>query len=95
VQEALTNAAKHAKAGHIEVRLQAEAGAARVQVIDDGAGFAPQDAQHSTHGLLGMEHRVESCGGHLEVHSAPGQGTRIDALLPTLPAPNAAAEHTA
>ena len=95
VQEALTNAAKHAKARRIEVRLQAEAGAARVQVIDDGAGFDPQDTEHSTHGLLGMGYRVESCGGRLQVHSAPGQGTRIEALLPTLPAANLAAERTA
>jgi signal transduction histidine kinase len=91
VQEALTNAAKYARARRIEVRLQAEAGAARVQVIDDGTGFDPQDAQHSTHGLLGMGYRVESCGGRLQVHSAPGQGTRIEARLPTLPAAGASA----
>ena len=94
VQEALTNAVKHAKAHRVEVCLLAQAGAARVKVIDDGVGFDPRDTQHSTHGLLGMGHRVESCGGHLEVQSAPGQGTRIEALLPSLPAPDLAAERT-
>lgn len=83
VQEALTNIAKYAKASHVEVRLQAAEGGARIVVADDGAGFDTTQSQSASHGLFGMAYRVESVGGHLDVRSAPGQGTHIEAFLPT------------
>ena len=82
VQEALTNIAKYARAGSVTVRLRAHGNAARLSVEDDGQGFDPAVPRHSTHGLMGMRYRVEAVAGRFDIHSAPGQGTRIDAELP-------------
>ncbi|MFT3956275.1 MAG: CHASE3 domain-containing protein [Piscinibacter sp.] len=89
VQEALTNVAKYAGAKQVEVRLQAVDGGARIVVADDGVGFDASQDQLASHGLFGMGYRVESVGGHLDVRSAPGQGTRIEAFLPSAAAPAA------
>jgi len=82
VQEALTNASKHARARTIDVRLALEGAEVRVEVDDDGAGFDPNAAAPGSHGLTGMRHRVEALGGELDIDSAPGRGTRVRARLP-------------
>ena len=92
VQEALTNAAKYAKATELRVTLSAEDGVAKVAVSDNGIGFAPDTRKASAHGLVGMRYRVEAEGGTLEVRSAPGQGTAIRAQLPLRAAQNEARE---
>jgi signal transduction histidine kinase len=53
-----------------------------VDIKDDGKGFNVAEIHPSTHGLAGMRHRVEAAGGRLTVISAPGNGTRISAVLP-------------
>jgi signal transduction histidine kinase len=75
VHEALYNALRHARAEHIRVRLTAE----RVEVADDGMGFDPDRAElRSRHlGLTSMEERARELGGRIEIHSAPGAGTRV------------------
>ncbi|PWW47825.1 CHASE3 domain-containing protein [Melaminivora alkalimesophila] len=82
VQEALTNIAKHARARHVEVRVERDGARARVLVRDDGLGFHPQQLPAHTHGLFGMRHRVEAEGGVLQIDSAPGAGTVVSATLP-------------
>lgn len=82
VQEALTNVAKYAQASEVRVLLQRSGERALVRVQDDGRGFDPQQVREGSHGLLGMRFRVRSCGGDLELRSAPGQGTTIEATLP-------------
>lgn len=83
VQEALTNISKHAGARRVTVLLYADAdGRVRVGVEDDGCGFDPATTNPSSHGLLGMHYRVEAAGGRLDIHSAPGRGTRLEAVLP-------------
>jgi signal transduction histidine kinase len=89
-QEALTNVAKHARAGHARVSLQAGRGQVRLQVCDDGAGFAttnPGDpiGDHlglNHFGLASMRQQVEMAGGSWQVRSRPGQGTTVSATLP-------------
>jgi signal transduction histidine kinase len=54
-----------------------------VEVSDNGKGFDVQAARASSHGLAGMQHRVETAKGKLTISSAPGQGTRLSASLPT------------
>lgn len=83
VQEALTNISKYASAKQVEVRLLAAEDGVRIVVADDGAGFDTSQPQSASHGLFGMAYRVESVGGRLEVRSSPGQGTRIEAFLPS------------
>ena len=80
--EALQNAAKHAGEGaRATVRLAERDGVLRLEVTDDGAGFAPADATASS-GLQNMTDRIGALGGVLEINSAPGTGARIGATVP-------------
>lgn len=82
VQESLTNIAKYAAATRVGVRLQRDGARARVSVQDDGRGFDTGAQRGSAMGLLGMRYRVESEGGEMQVLSAPGKGTTVQAWLP-------------
>ncbi len=89
IQEALTNVVKHSGAQAARVRLNYGADGVSVEIEDDGRGFAQNgtavDARPAW-GLLGMEERAALLGGHFQVHSAPGAGTRVSV---TIPYPNA------
>ncbi len=83
-QEALTNVRKHAHAHEVELALRRRGSTISLWVRDDGRGFA-----HSTrirrpdcHGLVGMRERAKLLGGHLEINSAAGRGTRVIARVP-------------
>jgi signal transduction histidine kinase len=82
VQESLNNIAKHAQAQQVTVQLAEQDGQASLQVADDGTGFDPDQLTLGSHGLVGMRYRVQAEGGQLQIHSAPGTGTRVMALLP-------------
>ena len=89
VQEALTNVVKYAKATEVVVTLTAPAGGgALVSVRDNGIGFDTDLPRLQRHGLLGMRYRVEAEGGTMRLSSKPGQGTVIEATLPTQHASN-------
>lgn len=82
-QEALTNAARHASAQSVLLRLAERDGAVHLQAIDDGVGCDVGHALRSGgSGLGGMRERLRLYGGRLEMRSAPGQGTRLRAVLP-------------
>lgn len=81
VQEALTNARRHAPGAAVDVELHYAGDALRVRVRDNGPGAAP-GAGDGGHGLLGMRERVASVGGELETGSAPGFGFCVEATLP-------------
>lgn len=82
-QEALNNTAKHAQAGNVLLRLVTRAGRVQLQVVDDGHGCDPEQALRSGgSGLGGMRERLRLYGGGLELHSAPGTGTRLRAVVP-------------
>lgn len=80
VCEALSNAMKHAAAGHLVVRVAVEDGELSVDVADDGSGFDTRTVARS--GISGLEDRIEALGGSLLVTSAPGKGTRLIVRLP-------------
>jgi signal transduction histidine kinase len=82
VQESLTNVGKYAQAQQVDISVRNDGGQVEVDIKDNGTGFNVQDVRTSTHGLAGMKHRVEAAGGKLTVQSAPGEGTRISAVLP-------------
>ena len=82
VQEALTNVAKHAHASQVQVSVAPEGDEIRIRVSDDGCGFDAVHKPLGAHGLAGMRHRLQSCGGKLQITSTPGAGTRITALIP-------------
>ena len=80
VSEALTNAAKHAEAGTVSVDVARTDDTLVVTIIDDGVGGV--DPSRGS-GLRGLFDRVQAVGGRLDVSSAPGEGTRVCARLPT------------
>ena len=89
IQEALTNVRKHARATRAVVRASSEDGMVVFRVEDDGRGFDVTGAvlEHDGgFGLHSMRERMELIGGTLSIESATGQGTRIIARVPVLPA---------
>ena len=93
VQEALTNVVKYAGASRVTVTLVREGDShARISVRDDGVGFDPTTPRLATHGLIGMRYRIEAEGGTMNLQSAPGEGTLIEATLPLLVADASVAE---
>ncbi len=82
VQESLTNVGKYAQAEQVDISVRNEGDHIEVDIKDNGNGFNVDEVRTSTHGLAGMKHRVEAAGGRLSVQSQPGQGTRINAVLP-------------
>lgn len=79
VAEALTNAAKHARASVVTVNVDTDATSLRISVADDGVGGAALDAGS---GLVGLEDRVAALGGKLRLSSAAGVGTTLLAEMP-------------
>lgn len=82
VQECLTNVAKYAGATKAQIVLANRQRDVMVVVRDNGMGFDVEHVSDTRHGLRGIQHRVEACGGRLSVTSAPGKGTRVEAMLP-------------
>jgi signal transduction histidine kinase len=82
VQEALTNAARHARARSIRVTLHGGGNALSLSVEDDGAGFDVQQARGRGLGLLNIEERVRELGGRVQFMSAPSRGTLLRCEMP-------------
>jgi signal transduction histidine kinase len=79
VQEALTNARRHAPGAAVDVELRYDGDLLRLRIRDNGPGPA---ARRTGHGLLGMRERAAAAGGSLRTGDAPGGGFRIEAQLP-------------
>ncbi|WP_181448659.1 sensor histidine kinase [Nonomuraea aridisoli] len=80
VTEAMTNVARHARAGSCTVTLALDAGRLRVEVADDGTGLA--SPHRDGVGLASMRERADELGGHVTVADLEGGGTRVVAVLP-------------
>ena len=81
VQEALTNALKHAGDAHASVHVRYGGDSLELEVIDDGAG-APAELASGGHGLVGMRERVALYGGRFEAGRRPAGGFTERVLLP-------------
>ena len=81
VQEALSNAVKHARAGRVSLRVTQLCDRVQLVVEDDGEGFDP-DGVRAGFGLTGMRERARLAGGRLWVRSADGGPTSVTAVLP-------------
>jgi signal transduction histidine kinase len=83
VQEALTNALKHAgPAASAEVRLTFTLKELTIDISDNGRGPHPAHDDHIGHGLLGMRERISLYGGTLRVGPRPGGGFRVSVCIP-------------
>ncbi|MGZ7079183.1 MAG: PAS domain S-box protein, partial [Thermoanaerobaculia bacterium] len=83
IQEAMTNAARHAHPSHVRVRAWLAADRLLAEIEDDGSGFASSSVSElQTAGLTGMRERAALVGGTIVIDSTPGIGTRIAVDLP-------------
>ena len=84
LQEGVVNALKHSNGDQIVVRItEDESHMVHLVVEDEGPGFDPAKHVESDHvGMLLMKERAEGVGGEIKLHSAPGRGTRLEAILP-------------
>lgn len=92
MQEALSNAVRHAGAGEVLVTLAAEGADVALTVTDDGPGF-PQDAAtrlRSRGGLAGIRERVGALGGHFDIGTDEQGGARVYVTVPGAAAPSEA-----
>jgi signal transduction histidine kinase len=99
VQEALTNAVRHARGAHVRVRVAADERGVELIVEDDGSatpgeGVAPPLPPGSGRGLIGMRERVALAGGTLLECGPSGDGFRVHARLPIEPVVHPARERS-
>jgi signal transduction histidine kinase len=81
VREAVSNAARHGEAANVTVALSNTDGI-RVSVTDDGKGFDPDAPRRRGFGLTSMRERAEVRGARVVVESRPGEGTKVEVVLP-------------
>lgn len=83
VRELLSNVARHADAAEVGIRLtRQDDGGGLVTIVDDGTGFTPDAVGADHHGLAIARERLARVGGHLEITSRLGHGTRAAVSWP-------------
>ena len=83
VQESVTNAVRHSKATRVELMIERTGEGVRLCISDDGVGIADLErARKASYGLAGMTQRMRALNGTLDISSAPGKGTCVEAFLP-------------
>lgn len=87
IQESINNALKHASASAIRITAELQNGKIFYLIQDNGKGFDKSILVHKqqrSFGLLGMEERVKMLGGHFEVESKAGAGTKLSFSIPNV-----------
>jgi signal transduction histidine kinase len=82
IQEALTNALKHSGGTTATVRVDYQATALEIEVLDDGSGTGRSSSTVGGHGLMGMRERVSLHSGHLRAGVTPHGGFAVHATFP-------------
>ncbi|MBC7926717.1 MAG: hypothetical protein H7039_13765 [Bryobacteraceae bacterium] len=83
IGEALRNSVKHSGAQRIEVNIEWSSSGLSVQVSDDGCGFEPSAHPRKGHfGIQGMQERMRTAGGTLEIQGQPQKGTSVQLRVP-------------
>lgn len=85
VQEGVANARRHSQSDKIRIELVQEGDRLWITIQDWGCGFVYRETDQSHFGLEGIRQRARMLGGHAEILTAPGEGTRIRVELPVLP----------
>ncbi|MCC6761522.1 MAG: PAS domain S-box protein, partial [Chitinophagaceae bacterium] len=82
-QECLTNIVRYAQANRVHIVLLVNDNQVELRISDDGVGFNYQQVDTRLHhGLLGMRERLNAANGHLNIATAPGLGTSVEAKIP-------------
>jgi len=88
-KETLNNAVKHSGATEVHVSFQMLHGELKLAVADNGSGFEkskgaaqPGGRLVSGYGMSGIKARLEQIGGRMEIHSTPGEGSRVELFVP-------------
>jgi len=85
LREALTNVRRHAQAAQVHISITQNDEMFTLDIVDDGLGFDVNRVDSQNHlGLNIMQARAERCQGQLTIQSAPGTGTRLTAIFPTI-----------
>lgn len=84
LQEALSNALRHAKASTMDIIFIHRDQTAILRVLDDGIGFNLEEKQSSSYGLANMSERAAEIGGKLRIVSVPNKGTRLEVRVPII-----------
>lgn len=84
-QEALTNIARHAQTQTAHLEFHFTPAEVRLTISDQGVGFDPHLPPSGRLGLAGMQERVESVGGNIDIQTIPGKGTDIRVTIPFEP----------
>ncbi len=85
IQEGVANARRHSQSDKIRIQLLQDGDRLWITIQDWGCGFVYQETDQSHFGLEGIRQRARMLGGHAEILTAPGEGTRIRVELPVLP----------
>ena len=85
-QEAVNNAVQHGRATRVDMEIAYDEGHTRLRVSDDGCGFDPGRLNGASghYGLISMRERAEQVKGRVRIDSAPGRGTLVEAVVPTV-----------
>ena len=81
VREALHNVMRHARASKVEVRVEKSGGEFRLAITDDGVGIDPERLERPAT-LRALRQRSEALGAELRIESQPGNGTRLELIVP-------------
>jgi signal transduction histidine kinase len=82
VKESLHNILKHAQASKVEIDFSLKNNNLDIKIRDDGQGFDEAALAKAGNGLVNMEKRMTSTGGHFEIESKVGKGTTVHLSLP-------------
>ena len=91
IRELLYNIVKHARATHVDIRIQRNCERISIDVEDDGVGFEQAEAHFTPDssggfGLFSIRERLLHLGGDFDIRSSPGGGTRVALSAPVKPA---------
>src|SRR5690349_19977813 len=86
VQEGINNILKHSQAKSARIALERDLREIRLVMADDGRGFNPEEKGKGM-GLKNTAERTRIIGGRLKMNSTPGQGVRMEIIIPISPRP--------
>jgi two-component system CheB/CheR fusion protein len=82
VRELLFNIVKHAGVNTAQIEIGFDEGQLRIDVSDEGRGFTSAQAPQTSQGLLRIGQRLQLIGGHMQIDSRAGEGTRVSLYVP-------------